>query len=119
MESKKNTKANVGRNSSLYFAIGLAAMLFLTNFAINYKTYDKSDIDIGQLNLDELDDEEIPITMDERKIAFDNMMDNQHEYRQELSEAFEFCSKCRYGRQTICKLFGDAYNTGGDCLWEK
>ncbi len=62
MELKKNPKANVGRNSSLYFAIGLALMLFLTNFAINYKTYDKSDIDIGQLNLDDLDDEEIPIT---------------------------------------------------------
>ena len=62
MEPKKSTKANVGRNSSLYFAIGLAAMLFLTNYAINFKTYDKSDIDIGQLNLDELDEEEIPIT---------------------------------------------------------
>ncbi|SHI90900.1 energy transducer TonB [Algibacter luteus] len=62
MEPKKNTKANVGRNSSLYFAIGLALMLFITNYAINYKTYDKSDIDIGQLNLDEELEEEIPIT---------------------------------------------------------
>ena len=62
MKPKKNPKANVGRNSSLYFAIGMALMLFLTNFAINYKTYDKSAIDIGQLNLDEEIEEEIPIT---------------------------------------------------------
>ena len=62
MEPKKNPKADVGRNSSLYFLIGLALMLFLTNYAINYKTYDKSNIDIGQVNMDELDEEEIPIT---------------------------------------------------------
>ena len=62
MEPKKNPKANVGRNSTLYFLVGLALMLFLTNFAINYKTYDKSAIDIGQLNLEDELDEEIPIT---------------------------------------------------------
>jgi protein TonB len=36
-------------------------MLFLTYSTLNYKTYDKSDIDIGKLNLDEELDEEIPI----------------------------------------------------------
>jgi len=30
MELKKNPKANVGRNSSLYFAVGLNVMLVLT-----------------------------------------------------------------------------------------
>ncbi|MFD2726602.1 energy transducer TonB [Hyunsoonleella rubra] len=62
MEPKKNPKANVSRNSSLYFAIGLLLMLFLANFSINYKTYEKSAIDIGQLNLEEELEEEIPIT---------------------------------------------------------
>ncbi|MCX7546790.1 energy transducer TonB [Xanthomarina sp. F1114] len=62
MEQKKNPKSNVGRNSSLFFAVGLALMLFVTYTAINYKTYDKEAIDIGMLNLDEEMDEEIPIT---------------------------------------------------------
>ena len=61
MESKKNPKADVRRNGSIYFAVGLALMLFLTYSTLNYKTYDKSDIDIGKLNLDEELDEEIPI----------------------------------------------------------
>src|SRR5210317_2127498 len=62
MEPKKNTKADVGRNSSIYFAVGLALMLAVTYLTINYKTYDKSNIDIGQLNIDEELEEEIPIT---------------------------------------------------------
>ncbi|MEO9077329.1 MAG: energy transducer TonB [Gelidibacter sp.] len=62
MEPKKNVKADVGRNSSIYFSVGLALMLLLTNLAINYKTYDKSDIDIGMINMDDELEEEIPIT---------------------------------------------------------
>jgi len=65
MEPKKNTKADVSRNGSLYFAVGLALMMTLTYLTINYKTYEKEDIDIGQLNLDDLEDEEIPITQQE------------------------------------------------------
>ena len=61
MESKKNPKADVSRNGSIYFAVGLALMLFLTYSSLNYKTYEKSDIDIGKLNLDDELDEEIPI----------------------------------------------------------
>ncbi|HLV14338.1 MAG TPA: energy transducer TonB [Xanthomarina sp.] len=62
MEQKKNPKSNVGRNSSLFFAVGMALMLFITYTAINYKTYDKEAIDIGMLNLDDEFEEEIPIT---------------------------------------------------------
>ena len=62
MEPKKNPKSDVGRNGSLYFSIGLALMLALTYATINYKTYDKEAIDIGQLNVEEELEEEIPIT---------------------------------------------------------
>ena len=62
MKSKKNPKAQVGRNSSLYFLVGLAVMLFLANYAINYKTYDKEDIVVDQLDLELEEEEEIPIT---------------------------------------------------------
>ena len=62
MEPKKNPNADVGRNSSLYFAVGLLLMMFVANYAINYKTYEKSDIAGDSLNLDEELEEEIPIT---------------------------------------------------------
>ena len=47
MESKKNPKADISRNASLYFAIGLALMVFLSYMTINWKVYDRSAIDIG------------------------------------------------------------------------
>lgn len=62
MEPKKNLKSDVSRNSSLFFAVGLALMLGITYMAINHKTYDKSDIAIDSLNLDDELDEEVPIT---------------------------------------------------------
>ena len=62
MEPKKNPSSDVRRNSSIYFAVGLALMLLVTNLAINYKTYDKSDIALDGLNLDDELEEEVPIT---------------------------------------------------------
>ena len=58
MQIKKNPGADIGRNSSLYFAIGLALMVFLAYGAINYKVYDKSDLDLGKVSMDALDEEE-------------------------------------------------------------
>ena len=37
MQNKKSSKADIGRNSSLYFAVGLALMMFLSYGTINYK----------------------------------------------------------------------------------
>lgn len=62
MEPKKNPKSDVSRNSSIYFAVGLALMLLLTNLAINYKTYDKADLDLGKVQMEDEMEEEIPIT---------------------------------------------------------
>jgi len=62
MEPKKNPKSDVSRNSSLFFAVGLALMLGITYMSINYKTYDKSDIALDSLNLDDELEEEVPIT---------------------------------------------------------
>ena len=61
MKSKKNPKADISRNASMYFAIGLALMVFLSYMTINWKVYDKDATDIGFVNMDALDDEEIPI----------------------------------------------------------
>ncbi|SDG59264.1 energy transducer TonB [Winogradskyella thalassocola] len=62
MEPKKNLKSDVSRNSSLFFAVGLALMMGITYLAINYKTYDKVDVIADSLNLDDELDEEVPIT---------------------------------------------------------
>ncbi len=62
MEAKKNPKLEVGRNSSLYFAIGLNLMLFFTYSALELKTYDVADSTIDILQLDEELDEDIPVT---------------------------------------------------------
>ena len=61
MESKKNQKADIKKNGSIFFALGLALMLFFSYSFINWKTYDKSLIDIGKLDLDDELEEEIPI----------------------------------------------------------
>lgn len=61
MQVKKNPNVEVGRNSSLYFAIGLNIMLFLTWQALEYKTYDKEEIAVDIINVEEDIEEEIPI----------------------------------------------------------
>ncbi|RNC80215.1 MAG: energy transducer TonB [Winogradskyella sp.] len=62
MELKKNPRADVGRNSSLYFAVGLNIMLLFTYFGLEYKTYDKMLTETDILMLNEKLEEDIPIT---------------------------------------------------------
>ena len=62
MVPKKNKKADVTRNTKVYLALGLVLMLFVTYQAINHKTYDKQAIDIGQLNIEDEMEEEVPMT---------------------------------------------------------
>ncbi|MFK2819930.1 energy transducer TonB [Flavobacteriaceae sp. LMIT009] len=62
MQVKKNPDLDLTRNSGLYFTIGLCLMLFVTKGLLNYKTYDKQDIALELLQMEEVDEEEIPIT---------------------------------------------------------
>ena len=62
MEPKKSPKADVGRNSSLYFVVGLALVMLMVWRALEWKTYDKTnDYDIS-MNVDDDLDEEVPMT---------------------------------------------------------
>ncbi|MEP1489345.1 MAG: energy transducer TonB [Algibacter sp.] len=61
MKPKKNPELEIGRNSSLYFAIGLNVMLFLSWQALEYKTYENSDVVLDLVSLDEEVEEEIPL----------------------------------------------------------
>jgi len=62
MKSKKNPKADIGRNSGIFFAAGLVLVMLLVWRGLEYKKYDNDNLyDISQ-NVDELLDEEVPMT---------------------------------------------------------
>ena len=60
METKKNSKVDLNKDSSLYFVIGLALILFISWQAIEWKTYEKGLYGYEALNVDLEDIEEIP-----------------------------------------------------------
>ncbi len=62
MEVKKSPKADLRNNSSLYFVAGLALVMALVFIAFEWKTYDEAtDYDIS-LNVEDMLDEEVPLT---------------------------------------------------------
>lgn len=61
MSAKKDPKSEIGRNSGIYFAIGLNLMLLLSWQLLEFKTYEKSDIALDVLNMEALVEEDIPV----------------------------------------------------------
>ncbi|MBU2526178.1 MAG: energy transducer TonB [Bacteroidetes bacterium] len=61
MEPKKNPKVDLTRRSGLFFQVGLVAVLLITWIMIEWKSYDRSNIDVGMVNMDEMFEEEIPV----------------------------------------------------------
>lgn len=62
MEVKKSPKADLNRNSGLYFVLGLVVVMGMVWIALEWKTYDESnDYDIS-LNVEDMLDEEAPMT---------------------------------------------------------
>lgn len=62
MEVKKNPKADLNKDSSLFFVIGLTVVLFFIWRALEYKTYAKDDLVVEMLNVSDDLDEEVPMT---------------------------------------------------------
>lgn len=62
MENKKNPKADLTKRSMLFFQLGMILILFLSWQAIEYKSYDRSALDAGLLDLGDELEEDIPIT---------------------------------------------------------
>ena len=61
MQKKKNPKADLSKYSGLFLAAGLCLILFISWQAIEFKSYERQ-YDLESLNVEDDDDEEIPIT---------------------------------------------------------
>lgn len=62
MKPKKNLNVEVGRNSSLYFALGLNVMLLITYLGLELKSYETSEVSIESVQMIDEFQEDIPIT---------------------------------------------------------
>ena len=67
MEPKKNPKISLENKKGLFFQIALTLTLLIVIIAFQWKSYDKVNYNLGQLNLDDIEEEIIPITKQEVK----------------------------------------------------
>ena len=58
MEPKKNPKVNLENKRYFFFQLGLFITLLLILVAFEYRSYEKSNYNLGSLNLDELEEDE-------------------------------------------------------------
>lgn len=67
MKAKKNPEISIEHKKGMFFQIGLVVTLLLVLVAFEWKSYEKTDYSLGQLQMDDLEDEMIPITRQEEK----------------------------------------------------
>ena len=67
MIPKKDPKISLENKKGMFFQIGLAVTLIAVLISIEWKSYDKSNYNLGDLNLDDMEEEIIPITRQEVK----------------------------------------------------
>ncbi len=63
MEPKKNSEISLEKKKGLFFQIGLVVTLIIILGTFEWKSYEKVDYNLGQLNLDDLEEEIILITI--------------------------------------------------------
>ena len=73
MQKKKNPKVSLEKKRSLFLQIGLIISLLVVYIAFEWKSYDKSNFNLGEVNFDDLEEEIIPITKQEIKPQVDEI----------------------------------------------
>lgn len=67
MEPKKTEKADLERRRGTFMQIGLVFALAVVLLAFEWRTYEKKDFSLGQLKVEDVPEEIIPITKQEEK----------------------------------------------------
>ena len=67
MDIKKNKSANLEEKRGLFLQIGFIITLLIILIAFEYRSYEKTAYNLGDLNLEDLEEEIIPITKQEEK----------------------------------------------------
>tara|TARA_B100000902_G_scaffold91050_1_gene94651 strand:- start:99 stop:752 length:654 start_codon:yes stop_codon:yes gene_type:complete len=67
MDIKKNKSANLEEKKGLFLQIGFIITLLIILIAFEYRSYEKTAYNLGDLNLEDLEEEIIPITKQEEK----------------------------------------------------